>query len=84
MSEEPYRPIACSLHDILEANAVRRRRCTIRHRTDTGEAVVEGVIEDIYARQGVEYLRLDDGTEIRLDRILTVDDQPFGDACAMD
>lgn len=77
MSDEPYRPIACGLHDVLEAHATRRHRCRLRHHTEHGERVAEGVITDIYARAGVEYLRLDDGTEIRLDRITSIDGQPF-------
>lgn len=88
---ERYRPIACSLHDELEALATLRRTCEIRYRPvghDSGRgagdaagrgegdeaegsgmgresAVARGTIRDIYARDGAEYLLLDDGTRHR-------------------
>lgn len=68
-----YRPIACSYHDRLESWATLRTPVTVRYRDDTGALVeASGRIEDVYARQGAEFLRLDSGTEIRLDRLESV------------
>ena len=70
-----YRPISCSVHDRLEALAVRSRPCRIRHRTPEGAVEsAEGRIVDIFARQGEEFLRMDGGEEIRLDRLVEVED----------
>lgn len=77
---EPYQPIDCTLHDRLEDWAVRRARCTIEHEDDTGALVrVAGVIVDVGARDGVEYLTLDGGDRIRLDRLRSVNGLAFGE-----
>jgi Rho-binding antiterminator len=67
-----YRPIACDFHDRLESLATLRRRVRLTLRG--GPAMAEGLISDIYTTADKqEFLRLDDGNEIRLDRILGVD-----------
>ncbi|HEX7118031.1 MAG TPA: hypothetical protein VF212_04550 [Longimicrobiales bacterium] len=80
---EPYRPIACSLHDELEARATLRRECEIRFRVAGApdEGVARGRVRDIFARDGAEYLVLDDGREVRLDHIVAVDGTPFQRDC---
>lgn len=87
---DPYRPIACGLHDELQLRAMRRIAVTLRYREDDGgdapgdEPTVReraGRVVDVRTRAGAEYLVLDDGTEIRLDRLVEVDGIHFGDAC---
>lgn len=71
-----YRPIACSYHDRLESWATLRTPVSIRYRDDTGALIeASGHIADVYARQGAEFLRLDSGTEIRLDRLESVTEE---------
>lgn len=71
--EEGYVPIACSVHDKLEDSAVRR---TVAHFVvrdeDGGSREVQDRIDDVFARDGVEYMRTQGGEEIRLDRIDSV------------
>jgi transcriptional antiterminator Rof (Rho-off) len=69
---ESYRPISCALHDTLESAIVRRRRLSVRWRDAEGmqhHATVSPL--DVFARDGVEYLRFRDvsgGTQdVRLD-----------------
>ena len=74
-----YRPIDCSLHDRLEAAATLRKIVAISYRTPQGELVgIEDRILDIFTRDGAEYLRLGDGSEIRLDDLCSVDGVVFG------
>ncbi|MCU0735325.1 MAG: hypothetical protein MUF20_07350 [Methylotetracoccus sp.] len=69
-----YRPIDCTLHDELELRAMRRAFCNLVWRDEQGAVRrCRAVIADIVTRRGEEWLRLDDGAEIRLDRILEVD-----------
>jgi Rho-binding antiterminator len=69
-----YEPIDCTDHDRLESLATLRQIARIGYRDDSGAPrEVEGLIEDVYARDSVEYLRTDSGEEIRLDRIDRVD-----------
>ncbi len=76
MAEEPYLPIDCSLHDRFESAAVRRERVRVTWTTSSGdesggpmESV--GMIRDVVARDGAEYLVMSNGSEIRLDRIVS-------------
>lgn len=78
-----YRPIACDFHDQLESFATLRRRVRLSLAGANGEAepaaggIAEGRIADIYTTADKqEFLRLDDGAEIRLDRILAVTPLP--------
>jgi Rho-binding antiterminator len=70
-----YRPVSCDFHDHLEELAVTRRRVRLALTSDAGEAAPkEGLIVDIYTTdRKEEFLRLEDGSEIRLDRIQAVD-----------
>jgi hypothetical protein len=43
-------------------------------KTDGGRETVEATIDDPYTEGDGEYVRLGDGTTIRLDRIVEVDD----------
>lgn len=74
-ASHPYAPVDCDFHDRLEALATTRRRVHITSRNEEGreQESSEGVIVDIYTTPAKEeFLRLDDDTSIRLDRILTV------------
>lgn len=80
----PYAPIECSLHDQLESLATLGRTCRVVYRDDSGEErELEGRLVDIFARGGAEFVRLDSGVEIRLDRLEWVDGVRFsgGRAC---
>ena len=78
-SDDPYVPIACSLHDHLEAAATLGQPVSLRYLTPEGEAETRDErIVDLPTRQGAEYLKLASGLELRLDRILEVNGVPFG------
>ena len=74
--ESPYQPIACRLHDDYELAVLRRAVLDLSWQGEAGEVCsVRLVPEDVFTRQGAEYLagRTAEGTphEIRLDRILS-------------
>lgn len=65
-----YRPIDCEFHDQLEGFATLRKKVRL---TLNGAAPAEGRIDDIYTTPSKEeYLRLENGASIRLDRIMAV------------
>jgi Rho-binding antiterminator len=69
-----YQPIDCSLHDRLEALATLRRECDVVYRDAHGERrETRERIVDVFARAGEELVKLESGTEIRLDRLEAVD-----------
>ncbi|MDH3206316.1 MAG: hypothetical protein OEO79_06880 [Gemmatimonadota bacterium] len=76
--DQPYEPIACALHDQLEAAATRRKVVTIEHRGSLGEVVrIEDRIEDLLSRDGAEYMILAKGIEVRLDQVVSVEGVAF-------
>jgi len=83
MTEEKqsYRSIGCSYYDQLEAYAVKRTRCSIVHRNGESVGTSEGIIVNLFAKDSAEFLKLDDGTVIRLDRIVSVNGMPLTYAC---
>lgn len=73
-SANPYQAVSCSFYDELEALATLHQICTIRYRAETGEATsIESKIIDLYTSNKSEFLKLQDGTEVRLDRLISVD-----------
>lgn len=72
-----YRLIDCGFHDQLEALATLRQPCQITYRDAASEIVeVRTQIVDVYTANKADYLRLKDGTEIRLDRLISIDGKP--------
>lgn len=68
-----YQPIACALHDRLEAWAVGGVVCRVVYVVDRDEPVeARGRIADLTVANGEEHLVMADGTRIRLDRIRAV------------
>lgn len=78
---QPYHPISCAVHDVMLDLATRRQPCVLTIEGDDGaSSEVSGIIEDVYSREGAEYLRLSDGPTIRLDRIVRLDGRPVPSA----
>lgn len=76
-SPDRYRPVSCSLHDRLEAAAVRRELVRVDFVSPGGAShVTEGTIRDIVTREGAEYLLMASGFEIRLDRVTALSPRP--------
>lgn len=76
--EKEYDPIDCMFYDELEARATRRKPSRLHFRDGSEEKTLEGVvIEDMYTKDGVEYLRLKSDKVIRLDNLLSVDGKEF-------
>lgn len=74
MQVRNYTPIDCDFHDRIESLATLRRRVDIVHASEAGaEEVAQGIIADLYtAPTKEEFLRMDDGKSIRLDRIVSI------------
>ncbi len=74
----PYHPIDCGLHDELQLRVLRGRAVDLAWRDPSGETTRRtSVLVDVFSRDAAEYLRLDDGTEVRLDHLIAVDDVAF-------
>jgi Rho-binding antiterminator len=70
---DAYIPVNCDFHDQLESLATLRQPCQIVYRNAADESVeIDGLIVDVYAANRADFIKLHDGTEIRLDRIVSV------------
>lgn len=77
---DPYTPINCEFHDVLEATATRRTAAVIRFLDDDGTPQErETRIVTLSARDGVEYAELATGERIRLDRLIAVGSNALAD-----
>ncbi|QDL11709.1 hypothetical protein DP113_30980 [Brasilonema octagenarum UFV-E1] len=73
---DTYIPVSCDFHDELEALATLRQECRIVYSDAANELVeVQGRIIDVYAANKADFIKLKDGTEIRLDRIVSVNEK---------
>ena len=64
-----YQPIACSLYDHFEILIMRKQRVVIT----TKESSFETLLINIYARDSIEYIELENGEVLRLDAIEKID-----------
>jgi Rho-binding antiterminator len=71
---DDYQPVACGFYDELGLRMMRGTPCRLVVETDDGREAVDATIDDLYTEGDAEYVRLADGTTIRLDRIVTVDE----------
>ncbi len=77
-----YQPISCDFHSELELFALRRQPVEIRYTTvDGNEAIISQPIQDLYTRNGEEFLLLPDGSEIRLDQLVSVGGKVLTNYC---
>lgn len=77
---QKYQNISCSYYDQLEAFATRKTECVIVY-NDGSEKNETGVIVDLFAHDGAEYLKLNNGTVIRLDHLVSINGQLVGNVC---
>lgn len=78
MTGEGYTPIACALHDELQLLVLRGRVVRLVALDEGGAPVArEAKPTDVATRGGAEWLVLDDGSALRLDRLVEVDGRPF-------
>lgn len=68
-----YKPINCNFYDILEASAVLRKVVLIKYHEGDELRRIENRIVDLFIKNKAEYMRLENGLEIRLDAIHSVD-----------
>ncbi len=75
---DAYRLVSCDFHDELEALATLRQECQIVYRNTADEVVeVQDRIVDVYAANKADFIKLKNGTEIRLDRLVSVNGKPM-------
>lgn len=71
---EKYKPINCDLHDHYLEYATFKKPVTITYMDEEEKKELSGVtIIDVYTTKKEEFMKLSNGTVIRLDRISSVE-----------
>ena len=81
-----YSPIDCGLYDHLEIAAMRRRDVTLVYHDEHDQPQISQTrIADLFSTEAQEeFAVLADGTHLRLDRLIQLDDIVFdGKACKL-
>ena len=70
-AKNTYKPVSCDLSDELEAISIQKKSVNLKVQEENGETTwKKGQIADLFAKDHADYLKLVDGTVIRLDKIL--------------
>ncbi|MEM9987527.1 MAG: Rho-binding antiterminator [Bacteroidota bacterium] len=79
-----YTPIDCNYYDLLEIAAMRHKVVAVEYlpHEEPTPKVIEARIEDLWARNGEEFMRLSTGQVIRLDQLISMDGHPRPDAAS--
>jgi Rho-binding antiterminator len=80
--KQPYQPISCTFHDILEALATEKKIVAVEFYVSNNACrCSEAVILDFETKDKEEFIILDNGARIRLDQLLSVDGKEVYDYC---
>ena len=81
---KPYVPIACGIYDELESLAVRRTVCQIEFLSTSRIESVQSRIVDVYSRNKEEFIKIEDGRDIRLDCLHAINGNAVGGSCRLE
>ena len=76
-----YTPIACSFHDRLESWAIRRETVEVVWRAPEAERSARTTVEDVFAKDDADWVRLGTGETVRTDRLVSVGGIPLAEGC---
>ena len=69
-----YKTVSCQFYDELEALAVKRIKSKIIYMDNENEKSIEDIIVDFRTKNKEEFLILSDETQIRLDKIIRINE----------
>lgn len=77
-----YQPINCNFYDNFEAAIVQRRKVELEYRSTYGTPTkLSTRLKDLKTDRTEEYVQLENGQWLRLDRIISVDGEAAGASC---
>ncbi|MBP7748833.1 MAG: hypothetical protein KA070_01665 [Aliarcobacter sp.] len=71
-----YQTVSCHFYDELETLAVKKVLSKITYSENENEIDIEDLIVDFRTRNKEEFLILKNGTQIRLDKIIKINEIP--------
>ena len=82
MKEQKYQPISCDYYDELEIVAMRQTIAEIIFKNEAGEEkTISTKIKTLQTRNSEEFLILENGDEIRLDRLVSMNGKVVKNYC---
>jgi Rho-binding antiterminator len=81
MKKADYIPISCHYLDRLEHWATLREKVDILYQEDGVEKRLESTIVDFITKEKVEYMKLSNGLELRLDWLISVNGYELPASC---
>ncbi|HRI48234.1 MAG TPA: hypothetical protein PK559_14095, partial [Ignavibacteriaceae bacterium] len=75
---EKYIPIACGTYDLIEQLIIKKTSFSLEYYNDEHEEIIsEAVAVDVFSNDGAEFLKLESGLILRLDKIISIDNTPI-------
>jgi Rho-binding antiterminator len=71
-----YIPVSCALYDEFENAAVKKQECEIVYLEEDQEKSVKTRISTFKSFERQEFMILEDGTNVRLDRVVSFNGSP--------
>ena len=72
--DDIYKTVSCQFYDELEALAVKKTYSRILYMDNENEMYLEDFIVDFKTKNKEEFLILNNGTQIRLDKIIKINE----------
>ena len=79
--DNKYHAISCHFYDELEVLAVNKIIAKITYFENENEMTIEDLIVDFKTKNKEEFLILKNGTQIRLDKIIKINDLVYKTNC---
>ena len=79
--DNKYHAISCHFYDELEVLAVKKIIAKITYFENENEMTIEDLIVDFKTKNKEEFLILENGTQIRLDNIIKINDFVYKTNC---
>lgn len=79
--DNKYHAISCHFYDELEVLAVKKVISKITYFENENEMTIEDLIVDFKTKNKEEFLILKNGTQIRLDKIIKINDLVYKTNC---
>lgn len=76
-----YKPIACSFHDILLHHATLQDEVTLRYIENDKAKEVKVRLLDVVTKSGEEFVILSNGERVRLDFVVSVNEEVLSRYC---
>lgn len=75
----PYKPISCEYYDVILSFITLKKEVELIYWTDNQTRTLQTKIVDIYTKNKMEFILTFDQKTIRLDQIISIDDQNLAD-----